>query len=124
MPALNCSFLFYSHSGFIVIGIFVIYYNIKVRKEILWSVIQTITIVIYGHKWRLYYECIIDYASSSLVLARVFNYATRVVNYAPRVMLQIVASLTIIIYNCNMFIVHATKSMLPPGANTKNFLQL
>jgi hypothetical protein len=32
-----------------------------------------------------------------------------VINYTPRVMLQIVASLTVIIYDCNVFIVHATE---------------
>jgi hypothetical protein len=34
--------------------------------------------------------------------------ASRSVNDDSRVMLQIVASLTIIIYNCNIFIVQAT----------------
>jgi hypothetical protein len=36
------------------------------------------------------------------------NYAHRVINYTPREMLLIVASLTIIIYDRNMFIVQAT----------------
>jgi hypothetical protein len=41
-------------------------------------------------------------------LGRVVNYAPRVINYTPRVMLLIVSSLTMIVYDRNMFIVHAT----------------
>jgi hypothetical protein len=41
------------------------------------------------------------------VVALVFT-LTRVVNYAPRVMLQIVLSLTVVIYNRNMLIVQTT----------------
>ncbi len=50
------------------------------------------------HKWCLYYK---------RVIALAFALAG-VINYAPRVMLQIVASPMIVIYNCNMFIVEAT----------------
>jgi hypothetical protein len=32
----------------------------------------------------------------------------KVINYAPKVTLQIVASIMLTIYNCNMFIVQAT----------------
>jgi hypothetical protein len=42
-----------------------------------------------------------------LALDRVIKFALRVIKYAPRVMLQIVALLTIIIYVCNVFIVQA-----------------
>ncbi len=49
-------------------------------------------------KWPLFYKYGI---ALDLAIARVTTYASRS-------MLQIVASLTIIIYNCNMFIVEAT----------------
>ncbi len=53
-------------------------------------------------KWTLSYKRFIT-------LARVMNYAPRVVDYSPRVMLQIVASLTDdsrgASYDRNMFIV-------------------
>jgi len=51
---------------------------------------------------------------SDIYIINVINYASRSVNDAAsitlgsRVMLQIVASLTIVIYNCNMFIVQVT----------------
>jgi len=46
----------------------------------------------------------INYASSSIASA----IASRVIIYAPRVKLQIMASLTIIVYDRDMFIVQAT----------------
>jgi hypothetical protein len=70
----------------------------------------------------MYYKYFINYASSSVAFSLVFvciiNYAPRVVSYAPKVMLQIVASLTIIIYDCNMFIVQATHKKLYLSSNT------
>jgi hypothetical protein len=50
----------------------------------------------YKHNMIISYNCIVAFASS------------RVINYAPRVMPKIVASLTIVIYDCNMFLVQAT----------------
>ncbi len=49
----------------------------------------------------LYYKCVI-----AIALALV-----RVVNYTPTVMLQIEVSLTIVIYNRNLFIEEATSFM-------------
>ncbi len=58
------------------------------------------TIVSDDYNWCMYCKCVIAIAFA-LALARV-------INYTLRVMLQNVASLTLIIYNCNMFIVQAT----------------
>ncbi len=58
-------------------------------------------IVIYEHSYSgLYYERVLNHASSRLGFVRVMN-------YNPRVMLQIVASLMIVICDHNMFIVQA-----------------
>jgi hypothetical protein len=65
--------------------------------------IKHITIVNDDHKryhnFDHHFRSIIYY-SSSLPLTRVLNYAPRVINYACKVMIQIVASLMIVIYNC------------------------
>ncbi len=53
------------------------------------------TIVIDIRKWSLYYK-----RGIALVLALAV-----VINNTPWVMLQIVVSLTIVIYNCKMFII-------------------
>jgi hypothetical protein len=48
----------------------------------------------------------------ALALTKIINYAPRVVNYTPIVILQIMASLTIVIYDHIIFIEQATGDAL------------
>ncbi len=79
-------------------------------------------------KWHLYYKHVVNSASSSETVAfawvvnytpRVVNYAPRGINYAPRVTLQTVASLMIVIYDRNMFIVRTAGTLLASPVNIK-----
>jgi hypothetical protein len=69
---------------------------------------QHITVIIYDRSDSgLYFKHVINHASSRVASALAL---ARVANYVPRVTFQIVASLMIVIYNCNVFIVQATVS--------------